>query len=79
MDVETPLTRGKKTSEIKTTRKAYLPAAQAAKTTLFAAGNGADVRDKRAGSAFGRREVDRTGAVQGRTGAKRPQARFADK
>src|SRR6267154_5112944 len=43
--------------------------AQLAKTTLFASGNEADVRQTRR-SAFGRPQVDPKGAVQGGTGTK---------
>src|SRR5258708_4003823 len=48
---------------------AFPPATQLAKTTLFASGNEADVRQTRR-SAFGRPEVDPKGAVQGGTGTK---------
>src|SRR5882757_1794377 len=47
----------------------FPPAAQLAKTTLFASGNEADVGQTRR-SAFGRPEVDPKGAVQGGTGTK---------
>src|ERR1700674_1977979 len=48
---------------------AFPPATQLAKTTLFASGNEADVRQTRR-SAFGRPEVDPKGAVQGGIGTK---------
>src|SRR4030088_1508821 len=51
------------------------PAAQLAKTTLFASGNGADVRQTRR-SAFGRPEVDPKGAVQGWRGTKTAAGQF---
>ena len=50
-------------------RSANGDVAQPAKTTLFAGGNGADVRQTRR-SAFSRPKVDPEGAVQGWRGTK---------
>jgi hypothetical protein len=50
-------------------RASIRPATQLAKTTLFASGNEADVRQTRR-SAFGRPKVGPKGAVQGWSGTK---------